>query len=190
MTLLHDRPYRIANRSPETRRPHPVVIPLPKALGDIRLPQGMNAFLACELAVVVGGGMQGHMGISQVMTYFGGESEDAGGLLGSEGFHELPKGLFQVPGEDSMSQEGVFAETLYGFAPGTGQVRGVPVQVYVMAGRFPGKGGAPFVGLGGLASEVFDMGPVKGKERFRQGKNRQAIDAPMRPETPTVCQKG
>jgi len=138
----------------------------------------MNAFLACELAVVVGGGVQGHMSISQVMTYFGGESEDAGGLLGSEGFHELPKGLFQVPGEDSMSQEGVFAETLYGFAPGTGQVRGVPVQVYVMAGRFPGKGGGPFVGAGGVAGGGFAIGPGKGEERFRAGEKRQADGAP------------
>lgn len=190
MAFIHNRPYRVFYVAPEAGSAYPVVVSIAKPFGDDRLPQAVNAVLSCKLSVVIGSGVEGHMGITQVVAYFGGELEDAGGILGSEGFHQVPESFFQVPWEDPMGLEGIFGKQGHGFLPAPRQVGRIPVQVYVMPRRFPRKNAPTLVWFRSLASQVFYVWPVKGKKGLRQRKYRQTVDAPMGPKTPCPCLTG
>lgn len=187
MTFLNDLPEGILYPAPVTRSGDEEVIPLPIPFGNKRFPERMNAMLVGKLAIVVCGGVKGHMSIRQIMADFRGEFQDAGGLTGFHGFYEVPEGLFQMPGKDSMGIQGVQGIFFYGFLPSAGNGRLVSIQVNVVPGRFPRKGHAPLIGFGGLPRKVLNMGPVKGKERIRQREDRQAVDASVCPEAPAVC---
>jgi len=121
------------------------------------------------------------------MADFGGEFEDAGGVMGFHGVYEVPEGFFQVPGEDAVGGEGVQRVFFNGLLPAVWEGRFVAVQVNVMPGGLPGEGAAAFVGLGGLPGKIFNLRAVEGKERFRQGKDSQAVDPAVRPKAPSVC---
>lgn len=187
MAFFDDLPDGVADTSPEASLGNEKVVPFAVAFGKEGLPQGMDAMLAGKLPVVVGGGMKGYMRVSQIMADLSGEFEDAGGIMGFHGFHEVPEGFFQVPGEEAVGEEGVQRVFFESLLPAVWEGRFVAVQVNVMAWGLPGEGSAAFVGLGGLAGEVLNMRAVEGEERFRQGKDSQAVDTAMRPKAPAVC---
>ncbi len=187
MAFFDDLPDGVADTSPKARFGNEKVVSFAVAFGKEGLPQGMDAMLASQLAVVVGGGMKGDVGIGQIMADLGGEFEHAGDIMGFHGFHEVPEGFFQVPGEEAVGEEGVQRVFFESLLPAVWEGRFVAVQVDVMAGGLPGESPAAFVGLGGLAGEVFNMRAVEGEERFRQGKDSQTVDPAVRPKAPGVC---
>jgi hypothetical protein len=189
VALFYDLPEGIPHATPKAGPRHKKVITLPIPLRKERLPKRMNPVLPRKLAVVVGCGVEGNMRIRQIMADFGGEFEDAGDVAGSHSFYQLPKGLFQVPRKDAMGIQRVQRVFFYGFLPGVGYGWGISVQVNVVAGSLPSKGRSAFIGFGSLPRKVLYMRSVKGKERFWQGKDSQAVDAAMRPEAPAVCRK-
>ena len=77
----------------------------------------------------------------------------------------------------------------YGFLPDAGYGWGISVQVNVVAGSLPSKGRSAFIRFSSLSRKVLYIRSVKGKERFWQGKDSQAVDTAMRPEAPAVCRK-
>ncbi len=187
MTFFDDFPDGVADTSPEASLGNEKVVPFAVAFRKEGLPEGMDAMLTGKLTVVVGGGVKGYVGVGQIMADLGGEFEDTGNIMGFHGFHEVPEGFFQVPGEEAVGEEGVQRVLFESLLPAVWEGRFVAVQVNVVTWRLPGEGSAAFVGLGGLAGEVLNMRAVEGEERFWQGKDSQAVDAAMRPKAPAVC---
>jgi hypothetical protein len=187
MTFRDDFPDGVADASPEASLRNEKVVTFPVTFGQEGLPQGVDAMLAGKLTVVVGRSVQGDVGVGQVMADLGGEFEDAGGVMGFHGVYEVPEGFFQMPGEEAMGGEGVQRVFFNGLLPAVWEGRFVAVQVNVMPGGLPGEGAAAFVGLGGLLGKIFNLRAVEGKERFRQGKDSQAVDPAVRPKAPGVC---
>ncbi len=187
MAFLNDLPDSILYPAPVTSSGNKKVIPLPIPLRNKRLPERMNAMLVGKLAIVVGRGMKGYMSVREVMTNFGGELQDAGGLTGFHSFYEVPESFFQMPGKDTMGVQRVQGIFFYSVLPSARNGKLVSIQVNIVPWRLPRKGHTPLVGLGGLPRKVLNMGPVKGKERIRQREDRQTVDASVRPEAPAVC---
>ncbi len=189
MAFLNDHPKGVPHLTPVASFGNEKVIPLPIALREERLPQSVDAMLVGKLAIVVGGGMKGDMSVGKVMANLSGKLQDTRYLTSLHGFYEVPEGFFQVPGENAMRIQCVQGVFFYGFLPAAGDRRLVLIQVNIVAGGFPRKRHTPFVGLRSLASKVLNMRPIEGKEGLRQGKDGQAVDAPMRPKAPGVCRR-
>ena len=187
MAFFDDFPDGVADTSPEAGFGNEKVVSFTVAFRKEGFPQRMDAMLASQLAVVVGRSMKGDMGVGQIMADLSGELEEAGDVMGFHGFHEVPEGFFQVPGEEAVGEEGVQRVFFESLLPAVWEGRFVAVQVNVMAWRLPGEGPAAFVRLGGLAGNVFNMWAVEGEKRFWQGKDSQAVDAAVRPKAPGVC---
>ncbi len=187
MAFFHDFPERILYPTPVARPRHEKIIPLPITLRQKRLPQSMNTMLTCKLAIIIGCGVEGDMSIGKVMADFSRNFEDAGGLMSFHGFYQLPEGLFQMPGQDTVGIQGVQRILRYGLGPIVRDRRLVLVQVNIMAGGFPRKSHAALIRFCSLTSKVLNMGPVKSKERLWQSEDSQPIDAPMGPEAPAIC---
>ena len=187
MAFFDDFPDGVADTSPEAGFGNEKVVSFTVAFRKEGFPQRMDAMLASQLAVVVGRSMKGDMGVGQIMADLSGELEEAGDVMGFHGFHEVPEGFFQVPGEETMSVQGVQGVFFNSLLPAAWEGRFVAVQVNIMTWGLPREGPAAFVGFSGLAGEVFNMRAVEGKERFWQGKDSQAVDPAVRPEAPGVC---
>ena len=165
-----------------------VVVVFGEEFGEAGFPESVDAALACQLAVVVFGGVEGDVGVGDVVADVGGEFHDAGEVTCFEGVAEVVVGVLDVPRHDAVGHEGVFGELFDGVFPLTGDVvegvGAVVVDVDVVAGGLTLYGVAAAVGIYGVLCEVVNVLFVEVEHLWGEGEDGHAVDALVCPKAP------
>ena len=188
MGLLQRLPHFLLRMLQVLRLPQPKIIILGVEFGQAGFPQAMDAVLVGVLAVVVGGGMQRHVAIGNVVPQIGGKHQNAPRIALHEGFGELEFHAHDPPGHYAVGVQRVFGVHGHGIVPVAGQLVGravaVGFQVNVVPHGLARHRIAPPVRIDGVFGDENDVVLVKAQHFRRQAKHGHAVDVLVRIKTP------
>lgn len=151
----------------------------------------MDSVLVCELAVVIDGCMQRHMGVGHVVADVCRQVKDSIKVFGFECFCESVKHGLHVVGYDAIGEQGVCRVFFYCLFPEFGNgIDGhgffIAFQIDVMSAGLGGICVSPLIGIYGVFREEIDVRFIEFEQGLRQGENGLFVDGFMSQKSPSL----
>src|ERR1044072_1474050 len=138
--------------------------------------------------------MQWYMCISYVVPQFCRQLQNTACISFPEWIAKPVHHALDMPGQNTMLLQGIFCIACYSALPGTRQTverrRPVMVDVNVMARSFRSNSISSLIRICCMGTEKFQLRFIEHHHFRRQGKYRQAVDAPVRKESPALQRSG